>query len=161
MTGDEDHLAASCPGRAGLALDVVVPMWWNVFITRDPGINAWTISLVEMRGSVQASRMPSTSRPSPHRHHLDRLRVVGAALSLPSSGEPVRYDRKDTTVGTEGAIDAAAAARHERFGTLPERIRYEEMVEEREAAPNGLAPDSYNPEGSWNHFSCLALDLGL
>lgn len=87
--------------------------------------------------------------------------MVGAALSLPSSSELVRYDRKDTTVGTEGAIDAAAAARHERFGKLPERIRYEEMVEEREPSPNGLAADSYNPEGSWNHFSCLALDLGL
>jgi hypothetical protein len=58
-------------------------------------------------------------------------------------------------------MDAAAAARHERFGTLPERIRYEEMVEEKEAAPNGSAVDSYNPEGSWNHFSCLAFDLGL
>ncbi|MFJ8510935.1 hypothetical protein [Streptomyces avermitilis] len=61
----------------------------------------------------------------------------------------------------EGAMDAAAAARHERFGKLPERIRYEEMIEGKEVAPNGSVADSYNPEGSWNYFSCLALDLGL
>ena len=64
-------------------------------------------------------------------------------------------------MGNEEAKDAAAAMRHERFGTLPERIRFEEMVEGKDAAPKGAAADSYNPEASWNHFSCLALDLGL
>lgn len=54
-----------------------------------------------------------------------------------------------------------AVARHERFGKLPARIRYEEMVETKQASPNRLETDSYNPEGSWNYFSCLALDLGL
>lgn len=61
----------------------------------------------------------------------------------------------------EGATDAAAAARHARFGKLPERVHFHEMVEEKEAAPNGGIAASYNPESSWNHFSCLALDLGL
>lgn len=56
---------------------------------------------------------------------------------------------------------AAAAARHARFGKLPERIRFDEMVEEKVVEPNASAIASYNPEGSWNHFSCLALDLGL
>ena len=61
----------------------------------------------------------------------------------------------------EGVRDAAAAARHARFGRLPERIRFHQMVEEEKAVPSGAAADSYNPEGAWNHFSCLALDLGL
>jgi hypothetical protein len=64
-------------------------------------------------------------------------------------------------VEVEGAMDPAAAARHARFGKLPERIRYEHMVEEKDVAPKSLAADAYNPEGSWQHFSCLALDLGL
>ncbi|MFL4901702.1 hypothetical protein ACJ6WF_00535 [Streptomyces sp. MMS24-I2-30] len=61
----------------------------------------------------------------------------------------------------KGTADTAAAARHARFGKLPERIRYEDMTEEREATPNGGNGVSYNPEGSWQYFSCLALDLGL
>ncbi|MFB7337043.1 hypothetical protein ACFC00_36320 [Streptomyces adustus] len=56
---------------------------------------------------------------------------------------------------------AAAAVRHARFGKLPERIQFHQMVEEETAGPNGGAANAYNPEGSWNHFSCLALDLGL
>ncbi|MFF8407767.1 hypothetical protein ACF1AB_31705 [Streptomyces sp. NPDC014846] len=62
---------------------------------------------------------------------------------------------------TESSLDAAAAARHARFGKLPDRVRFHEMVEEKVAEPNAPAIASYNPEGSWNHFSCLALDLGL
>ncbi|MFJ9558875.1 hypothetical protein ACIRQQ_02380 [Streptomyces fuscichromogenes] len=61
----------------------------------------------------------------------------------------------------ESATDAAAAARLARFGKLPERVRFHEMVEEKKAAPSGAEIMSYNPEASWNHFSCLALDLGL
>ncbi|WP_406430422.1 hypothetical protein [Streptomyces sp. NBC_01589] len=56
--------------------------------------------------------------------------------------------------------DADAAARHARFGKLPERIRFEDMSEEVEVAPSG-GVNSYNPEGSWKYYSCLALDLGL
>ncbi|MGW3917596.1 hypothetical protein ACWEBX_39950 [Streptomyces sp. NPDC005070] len=59
------------------------------------------------------------------------------------------------------ASDVAAAERHARFGTLPERIPFHVMVEEKEAEPSGAAIASYNPEASWNHFSCVALDLGL
>ncbi|GHE12751.1 hypothetical protein [Streptomyces alanosinicus] len=58
------------------------------------------------------------------------------------------------------ADSAAAAARHARYGTLPERIRFEDMTEEVESAPGGAAA-SYDPEGSWKSYSCLALDLGL
>ncbi|MGR6968314.1 hypothetical protein ACU639_01675 [Streptomyces cynarae] len=61
----------------------------------------------------------------------------------------------------ELAVDADAAARHARFGTLPERIRFEDMTEEVKAAPGGGGHASYNPEGSWQYYSCLALDLGL
>ncbi|MFH8407035.1 hypothetical protein ACH4FX_19870 [Streptomyces sp. NPDC018019] len=56
--------------------------------------------------------------------------------------------------------DNATTTRHATFGKLPERIPYEDMVTEK-AVPDGRARDTYNPEGSWNHFSCLALDLGL
>ncbi|MFF3503224.1 hypothetical protein [Streptomyces sp. NPDC003247] len=60
------------------------------------------------------------------------------------------------------STDAAAAAlRHSRFGTLPERIRFEDMTEEVDAVPGGGANASYDPEGSWKSYSCLALDLGL
>ncbi|MFD7975541.1 hypothetical protein [Streptomyces sp. NPDC059071] len=54
---------------------------------------------------------------------------------------------------------AAVAARHARYGRLPERIRAEDTTEEV-AGTRGAAA-SYDPEGSWKFFSCLALDLGL
>ncbi|WNI26640.1 hypothetical protein [Streptomyces sp. ITFR-16] len=60
---------------------------------------------------------------------------------------------------TEGMTDGAAVARHARFGQLPERVRSEDMVEVKVAAPADGASDRYNPEGAWNHYSCLALDL--
>lgn len=56
---------------------------------------------------------------------------------------------------------AEAAVRHARFGSLPERIRFEDMTTEVESAPAGGANASYDPEGSWKFYSCLALDLGL
>ena len=81
--------------------------------------------------------------------------------AVPVSEEYATRDReRSTTMNDHGAVDAAAAARHARFGKLPERIRYEDMTEEKEAAPTG-GPASYNPEGAWNYYSCLALDLGL
>ncbi|MCF3962434.1 hypothetical protein [Streptomyces fuscigenes] len=61
---------------------------------------------------------------------------------------------------SKSITDGAAAARHARFGALPERIRFEEMVEEKPARPGG-AGDAYDPEGAWSHYNCLALDLGL
>ncbi|MEV6056834.1 hypothetical protein [Streptomyces sp. NPDC052107] len=63
-------------------------------------------------------------------------------------------------MGKESMSDAAAAARHARYGRLPERIRFEDMTEEVEAAPSGVRT-AYDPEGSWKYYSCLALDLGL
>ncbi|MFJ8358155.1 hypothetical protein [Streptomyces sp. NPDC093984] len=62
---------------------------------------------------------------------------------------------------SQSALDSAAAARQARFGKLPERIRFEDMVEEKQAASNDPARDAYDPEGSWMSFSCLAADLGL
>ncbi|MEU9119987.1 hypothetical protein AB0C96_09015 [Streptomyces sp. NPDC048506] len=56
--------------------------------------------------------------------------------------------------------DAAEAARHARYGKLPDRIRFEDMTEEVEAEQGG-GGNSYSPEGSWRYYSCLALDLGL
>ncbi|WP_331764553.1 hypothetical protein [Streptomyces anthocyanicus] len=58
-------------------------------------------------------------------------------------------------------MDSAAAARQARFGRLPERVRSEDMVEETAANPDNGLNNRYNPEGSWNYYSCLALDLGL
>ncbi|MEU0835197.1 hypothetical protein [Streptomyces sp. NPDC005969] len=57
--------------------------------------------------------------------------------------------------------DADTAARHARFGKLPERIRFEDMTEETEAAPSSGGNASYSDENSWKYYSCLALDLGL
>ena len=61
----------------------------------------------------------------------------------------------------EPMTDLAASARHARYGALPERIRFEDMTEEVEAGHGGGVAASYNPEGSWKYYSCLALDLGL
>ncbi|MFD6534387.1 hypothetical protein [Streptomyces sp. NPDC060184] len=60
----------------------------------------------------------------------------------------------------ELTTDAAAAARHARFGKLPERIGFEDMTEQVRADPSA-GINSYDPEGSWKYYSCLALDLGL
>ncbi|MGW6355119.1 hypothetical protein ACWFR5_07940 [Streptomyces sp. NPDC055092] len=57
--------------------------------------------------------------------------------------------------------EAATAARHARYGKLPARIRFEDMTEEVEAETNVGANAAYDPERSWNYYSCLALDLGL
>ena len=57
------------------------------------------------------------------------------------------------------ADEAAAEARHARFGHLPERIPATAMVEEQPATPKGL--DGYDEEHSWLYYSCVALDLGF
>ncbi|MFF7452247.1 MULTISPECIES: hypothetical protein [unclassified Streptomyces] len=61
----------------------------------------------------------------------------------------------------EAALDTAAATRHARFGTLPERIRYEDMTELAQSAPHGGANALPAETAAWRTFSCLALDLGL
>lgn len=58
-------------------------------------------------------------------------------------------------------MDPAAAARTARFGKLPERIRYEDMTEGVDTEAESRQASTYNPEGQWQYFSCLALDLGL
>ncbi|MFF4763214.1 hypothetical protein [Streptomyces sp. NPDC001292] len=60
----------------------------------------------------------------------------------------------------EATMDAAAAARHARFGKLPERIRFEDMTQVVESEPNGGANASYD-EAQGHTLTCLALDLGL
>jgi hypothetical protein len=63
---------------------------------------------------------------------------------------------------SQSPVDSTAAARHARFGALPERVRFEDMVEEKQVTPNNPARTAAcNPEGSWTTVSCLALDLGL
>ena len=61
----------------------------------------------------------------------------------------------------QNTADSAAATRRARFGSLPERVRLEDMVEEKAAAAHDPARGAYDPEGSWRSFSCLAVDLGL
>ncbi|MFE7752578.1 hypothetical protein [Streptomyces sp. NPDC057428] len=58
-------------------------------------------------------------------------------------------------------MDDSATVRQARFSQLPERTRYDDMVEAKPADPGGKAGHMYNPEGQWNFFSCLAADLGL
>lgn len=73
--------------------------------------------------------------------------------------------RARARVGTDPAPDpvtddAAVAARRARFGRLPERIRFEDMVQ-AQVAPKDPARDAYQAAGSFVSYSCLALDLGL
>lgn len=35
------------------------------------------------------------------------------------------------------------------------------MAEDQASGPNDAVDSRYHPEGSWNHFNCLAFDLGL
>ncbi|MFF0015076.1 hypothetical protein [Streptomyces sp. NPDC005374] len=61
----------------------------------------------------------------------------------------------------ENPTDSTAAARHARFGALPERIRYEDMVVEKSVTASAPTRNAHAPESQWTTFSCLALDLGL
>ncbi|MFF4219129.1 MULTISPECIES: hypothetical protein [Streptomyces] len=57
--------------------------------------------------------------------------------------------------------DSGSAMRRARFGALPERIAYEDMIETKAASPRDPARDAYDPEGARNLLSCLAWDLAL
>ncbi|MGW4381042.1 hypothetical protein [Kitasatospora sp. NPDC004531] len=57
------------------------------------------------------------------------------------------------------ADDPAAGARRARFGALPERIAFEDMVEER--PPAARPPAAHDPDSASARFSCQAADLGL
>ncbi|MFJ3790981.1 hypothetical protein [Kitasatospora sp. NPDC090091] len=54
----------------------------------------------------------------------------------------------------------AAAVRKARFGTLPERVAFEDLAEERPPLP-AKAVDGYDPDGLAVRFACLAEHLGL
>ena len=75
--------------------------------------------------------------------------------------EPDTVHEVENVMGKDLTLDADTAVRQARYGNLPERIRFEDMTEEVEAAPGGAANVSYDPAGGWKYYSCLALDLGL
>jgi hypothetical protein len=58
------------------------------------------------------------------------------------------------TERTKTVPDAAEAARRARFGTLPERVRVEDTVEERPATVPDPARDAYNAD-EWLVRYCL------
>ncbi|MGW2373926.1 MULTISPECIES: hypothetical protein [Kitasatospora] len=60
-----------------------------------------------------------------------------------------------------GAHEQAAEIRKARFGALPERVPFEDMVEEKAVLPAYQAVDAYDPDALAVRFSCLAADLGL
>jgi hypothetical protein len=62
-------------------------------------------------------------------------------------------------IPAQGATATVTAGR-ERFRRLPERIRFEDMVEVKDVSAHG-GTQAYDPERAWLHYSCLALDLGL
>ncbi|TQF07272.1 hypothetical protein E6W39_11075 [Kitasatospora acidiphila] len=57
--------------------------------------------------------------------------------------------------------EQAADIRRARFGALPERVAFEDMVEEKPVLSSSQAVDAYDPDGLAVRFSCLAADLGL
>ncbi|UNO43806.1 hypothetical protein KGS77_09430 [Streptomyces sp. MST-110588] len=59
-----------------------------------------------------------------------------------------------------GTRDGDSAARHARFGTLPERIAYEDMTEVKAASPRDPERDAGDPEAR-HVLTCLAWDLVL
>ncbi|MGW0284454.1 hypothetical protein ACWDXT_15240 [Streptomyces sp. NPDC003236] len=62
--------------------------------------------------------------------------------------------RERRTAAREPAPDSAATARRARFGALPERVRPEDTVESRPAAPRDPARDAYDPD-EWLVRYCL------
>ncbi|GHC71987.1 hypothetical protein [Streptomyces flavofungini] len=62
---------------------------------------------------------------------------------------------------TQPATGSPAATPRAWLGKLPERIRHEDMVEEKASTPHHPSRYAYDPEGSWKSFACLAADLGL
>ncbi|GGS05966.1 hypothetical protein GCM10010269_51160 [Streptomyces humidus] len=52
--------------------------------------------------------------------------------------------------------DSAEERRRDRFGALPERVRPQDMVEERPATPRDPARDAYNPEEFMVRYRTLA-----
>lgn len=68
---------------------------------------------------------------------------------------PIRRVREGEMTHEETADSTAAeAVRRERFGTLPERIRLEDTVEEKPATAPDPTKDTYNPD-EWLVRNCL------
>ncbi|MBF6056021.1 hypothetical protein AF335_17720 [Streptomyces eurocidicus] len=57
--------------------------------------------------------------------------------------------------------DSGSVMRRARFGALPERIAYEDMVETKAASPRDPARDGCDPDEARNLLPCLAWDLAL
>ncbi|MFJ5921163.1 hypothetical protein ACIQF6_01015 [Kitasatospora sp. NPDC092948] len=57
------------------------------------------------------------------------------------------------------ADERAAAERRARFGTLPERVAFADLVQEQPPAARPGA--GYDPDAQAVRFACLAADLGL
>ncbi|MEY9928862.1 hypothetical protein ABH926_003501 [Catenulispora sp. GP43] len=55
------------------------------------------------------------------------------------------------------AVDARTA----RFGALPDRVAFEDMVAEQPALPANQAVEAFDSDSMGRRFSCLAADLGL
>ncbi|MFF3935641.1 hypothetical protein [Streptomyces phaeofaciens] len=54
----------------------------------------------------------------------------------------------------EEQLDGTEAGRRARFGALPERVRPQDLVEERPATPRDPARDAYDPD-EWMVRYCL------
>ncbi|MFI9162565.1 hypothetical protein [Kitasatospora aureofaciens] len=59
------------------------------------------------------------------------------------------------------ASEQTAAVRKARFGTLPERVAFEDMVEEKAVPSAYRAVGAHDPAAPAVRFSCPAVDLGL
>ncbi|MFE0450212.1 hypothetical protein ACFW2D_02745 [Streptomyces sp. NPDC058914] len=57
------------------------------------------------------------------------------------------------------AVDSAAAARHARFGKLPERIPFDDMVQVQPM--KHPAQSAYDPANAWSSYNCVAAELAL
>ncbi|SOB85287.1 hypothetical protein [Streptomyces sp. 1331.2] len=60
-----------------------------------------------------------------------------------------------------GTHEQATEIRKARFGALPERVLFEDMVEEKAVLPAYRAVDAHDPDALAVRFSCLAADPGL
>ncbi|GAA1225295.1 hypothetical protein GCM10009665_14560 [Kitasatospora nipponensis] len=60
-----------------------------------------------------------------------------------------------------GTNKPASEVRRARFGALPERVAFADMVEDKPVPSSHRAVDAYDPDGLAVRFSCLAADLGL
>ncbi|GAA4836583.1 hypothetical protein [Kitasatospora terrestris] len=57
--------------------------------------------------------------------------------------------------------EQAAELRRARFGTLPARVAFEDMVEEKQVPTARRTAEAHDPDALAVRFSCLAADLGL